>query len=365
MTERDIGEATTDRSMRRTGPAEPRPAVAWLVAILAWLAAAALGAPDAAAREGGNGDPRLPRVIVDMPEPTPGAPATARAAMPAPRPAPEEPAEAPAAEPETAEPETAEPGTAAPAEPPVDDPSLPAWQRYARPFEDPAGRPRIAILVGGLGLSEALTLQAIDRLPGAVTLGVAAHAPDRAGMVAAARGDGHEVVMTVPMEPLAYPRNDPGPSTLLTSLAPRHNLTRLEALLGGAEGCVGVVSDMGARFVASPDAIRPVLRRLGEEGMLFVERRPVERSAAARIGREVDLPYIAGDRVLDAGLAPDLLDFRLVELEHIARDRGHALAIAEPTPMLIERLAEWAASLPDKGLVLAPVTAVATAEPAL
>jgi hypothetical protein len=97
---------------------------------------------------------------------------------------------------------------------------------------------------------------------------------------------------------------------------------------------------------------------------MFVERRPVERSAAARIGREVGLPYVSADRVLNAALAPDLLDFRLVELEHIARDRGHALAIAEPTPMLIGRLADWAASLPGKGLVLAPVTAVAAIEPA-
>jgi hypothetical protein len=367
----------------------------WAGALLAALTPAA-GAPQAAAQQAdGQGyDPRLPRVVVDMPEPTSRGAPSARATLPPPEsrtpasrtPDPETPvsdgpeARAPAPQPGAAQApdgragaETRQAGAAGgfdlgtAVDRPEGEPDAarPAWRRHALPFDDPAGRPRIAVVIDGVGLSQDLTAMAIDRLPAAVTLAVAAHAPDPAAVAAAARTDGHEVLMTVPMEPLTYPHDDPGPDTLLTTLAPQNNLMRLERLLGDAEGHVGAVNAMGSRFTASPESLRPVLRRLEESGLLFVERHAAERSAGARIGREVGLPYARSDRVLAADLAPRTLALRLIELEHIARDRGHALAIAEPTPMTIDRLAEWIASLPDKGLVLAPVTAVAATDPSL
>ncbi len=48
-------------------------------------------------------------------------------------------------------------------------------------------------------------------------------------LVARARGEGHEILLQVPMEPFGYPDNDPGPQTLLTSLTPEQNST----------GCIG------------------------------------------------------------------------------------------------------------------------------
>ena len=42
-----------------------------------------------------------------------------------------------------------------------------------------------------------------------------------------ARAAGHEVLLGLPMEPVDYPRQDPGPLTLLTSLEPKENVDRL------------------------------------------------------------------------------------------------------------------------------------------
>jgi hypothetical protein len=349
------------------------------LAAAALFAAAALPVGGAAAQADGAAALAVPRVVVEMPAPQrepAGEPPAATAILP--HPAPAEPPPAGAAEPDSgrpagfdiADPQAASLGLPARTTAEADaetrtDGESPAWRRHARPFDDPAGRPRIAVVVAGLGLSQAFTDTAIERLPGEVALAISPHAADPAGVAAAARADGHEVVLALPMEPLAYPEDDPGPNTLLTSLPPRQNLGRLDALLSAAEGYVGTISEMGARFTASPEAMRPVLRRLNEAGLLFVERRTAERSAAGGVGREVGLPFLQSDRILDAGLAPELVDLRLVELEHLARDRGHAVAIVEPTPYLIERLAGWADGLPGKGFVLAPITAVAATEPAL
>ena len=58
-------------------------------------------------------------------------------------------------------------------------------------------------------------------------------------LVARARGEGHEVLLQVPMEPFDYPDNDPGPQTLLTSLDAGQNIDRLHWLMSRFQGYVG------------------------------------------------------------------------------------------------------------------------------
>ena len=95
---------------------------------------------------------------------------------------------------------------------------------YARPVmlgrTLKAGAPRIAIMVGGLGLSQATTSDAIDALPPAVTLGFAPYGDGLDSSAARAREKGHEIIAQFPMEPFDYPRNDPGPHTLRTDASP-------------------------------------------------------------------------------------------------------------------------------------------------
>ena len=66
--------------------------------------------------------------------------------------------------------------------------------------------------------ARAATADALGKLPGPVTLAFAPYGSDLEQLVARARGEGHEVLLQVPMEPFDYPDNDPGPQTLLTSL---------------------------------------------------------------------------------------------------------------------------------------------------
>ena len=82
-----------------------------------------------------------------------------------------------------------------------------------------ADAPRIAIIVGGLGISASATAEALAKLPRPVTLAFAPYGADRRAARNARARRGHEVLLQVPMEPFDYPDNDPGPQTLLTSLA--------------------------------------------------------------------------------------------------------------------------------------------------
>ncbi len=230
-------------------------------------------------------------------------------------------------------------------------------QVYARPYKA-TGRPRIAIVVGSLGLSRATTMTAIQQLPGGVSLAFAPYGRNLQDYVDQARAAGHEVLLQVPMEPMDYPTNDPGPHTLLTSLTIHRNLQRLDWLLGRFAGYVGVVNFMGGRFTSTESHLLPILQAMHDRGLMFLDARASSSSVASEVAGRIGLNIAANDRVLDAVASRAAIDARLLELERLASASGGAIGIGFPYPVTIERLAQWTRAMGDRGFDLVPISAI-------
>ncbi|MBV8651669.1 MAG: divergent polysaccharide deacetylase family protein [Alphaproteobacteria bacterium] len=232
-----------------------------------------------------------------------------------------------------------------------------AWQVYARPFDRSERRPRIAIVISGLGQSAAETDAAI-KLPGQVTLAFSPYSPDLPAWIEKARAGQHELLLTVPMEPADFPQEDPGPYTLLTSLTPKQNLDRLEWVLGRASGYVGLTNYMGSRFTTAPDSLRPIIEVLKGRGLLLLETRASSQSILAPLADEFSLPHAVNDRDFDSDLSRAGIDKALSELEQVARQKGSAIGTGSAYPVTLDRVALWADTLAGKDLILAPVSAL-------
>jgi polysaccharide deacetylase 2 family uncharacterized protein YibQ len=238
-----------------------------------------------------------------------------------------------------------------------------AWQVYARPFTAPDPKtPRISLVIAGLGLSQPATEAAIQQLPGAVSLAFMPYARGLETWIAKARAAGHEVLLELPMEPFDYPRNDPGPHTLLAAGDPESNLERLDWLLSRFSGYVGVTNFMGGKFTTSEPALRPILGEIKERGLLYLDSRASQNSVAGRIARDLELPRAINNRFIDSEASRVAIDARLFELERIAKSAGVAVGIGFPYPVTIERISHWASGLAAKRMVLAPLSAVANAQ---
>ena len=94
------------------------------------------------------------------------------------------------------------------------------------------GANRVAIILGGLGLSQTGTQSAINALPSTISLGFSPFGNSLQRWTQLARKQGHEVVLQLPMEPHGYPAINPGPRTLTSSATPGENLTNLRWALG-------------------------------------------------------------------------------------------------------------------------------------
>jgi hypothetical protein len=178
-------------------------------------------------------------------------------------------------------------------------------------------------------------------------------------VVARARGEGHEILLQVPMEPFDYPDNDPGPQTLLTSLQPEQNIDRLHWLMSRFQGYVGITNDMGARFTASEQSFAPILRETAKRGLVFMDDGSTPRSLAGQIAGANNLPYAKADVLLDAVPTPTEIDRALGRLEMAARERGVVVGFASALPVAIDRIGKWAKAVERRGFLLVPITNVA------
>jgi polysaccharide deacetylase 2 family uncharacterized protein YibQ len=235
-------------------------------------------------------------------------------------------------------------------------------EAFAQPVKPLPGRPdapRIALIVGGLGVSANVTADAISKLPGAVTLAFMPYSYDVDHLAGRARREGHEVLLQAPMEPFGYPDNDSGPQTLLTSLTPEQNVERLYWLMSRFHGYVGIAGAMGARFTASEQSFAPILRETANRGLIFVDDGANPRSVAGRIAGANNLPFAKADIIVDSVPTPAEIDHALGRLEMAARERGVVVGMASALPVSIERIAKWAKAVEGRGLQLVPITAVA------
>jgi len=230
---------------------------------------------------------------------------------------------------------------------------------YARPVPATAANanmPRIAIVISGLGIG-AKTTDAALSLPGAVTLAFAPYGGDVERVVGRARAEGHELLLQLPMEPFDYPDNDPGPQTLLTSLAPEQNIDRMHWMMSRFQGYVGVANYMGSRFTASDASFAPVLREVAKRGLMYLDDGSSPRSLAGQIAGANNLPFAKANVVIDAVPTPNEIDRELARLESMARDNGVAVGVATALPVSLAHIAKWAKAVEARGFLLVPISA--------
>jgi polysaccharide deacetylase 2 family uncharacterized protein YibQ len=269
----------------------------------------------------------------------------------------------PAPEPDA--PTAPEPVTSDAATPPPPEPEIPDWQRFAAAAEAQDARPRIAVVVTGLGLAADATDKAIRTLPAEVSLSFTPYAKDLETWVDLARSHGHEVLLDLPMEPTTFPNDDPGPRALITSLSAEENLERLNWILERAETYVGLAGFMGSRFSSSEAQLRPVFQVLMERGLLYLDNRSTDGYVAARLARKMGLAHAVNSRLLDDRHASrPTIDARLAQIERVALTDQVAVAMARPFPITLERLSAWLSELDEETFQLVPLTAIVNRQPA-
>lgn len=232
--------------------------------------------------------------------------------------------------------------------------------------------PKIALVIGGVGLSDKTTEEAIQELPTTTALAFSPYGRNLDKWNQNARKNGFELLLQAPMEPFNFPQNDPGPHTLLVDSPESENVPRMNWLMSRLTNYIGVLPAMGGRFTSDETALGKLLTELNSRGLAFIDPSKSVRSVARRVSNDVStdalgrLPFLKVDIVLDVQPSRVAIEQHLAQLEELARTNGMAVGYADLKPSTIATISSWAKLSEQRGITLVPLsTAISLTQPGI
>ena len=228
----------------------------------------------------------------------------------------------------------------------------------AQRFNHAGTNPRVALAIMGLGLNAQVTDDAINKLPAGVSLIFDPYAPDVERWMRKARAAGHEIYIALPMEADTGSKADLGKRVLTTKLSPAETVDRLRWVLSRSTVIAGVASWEGGAFLNSPEHYKPVFAEIAGRGLLVFDTRMARPNVVQEVSAGMGLPFARSLGFFDEHQDKETIDSNLATMEDRARQRRFAVAIGSPYPLTIDRVANWARGLQQRGFDLAPITGV-------
>jgi polysaccharide deacetylase 2 family uncharacterized protein YibQ len=197
---------------------------------------------------------------------------------------------------------------------------------------------RLAIVLDDAGASTEVVRE-VERLPLAVAVAVLPNAAHSAEVARALGAQGREVLLHMPMEPLANHGPGPGDGAIEVGLQAGEVRARLERALAVVAAARGVNNHMGSRATADAATMRDVMAVLSDRGLYFLDSRTTSETVAERVARASGVPALRRDVFLDVVSEPDAVRRALEQAVARARSQGSAVAIGHVHPLTLEVLA--------------------------
>jgi len=132
----------------------------------------------------------------------------------------------------------------------------------------PKKLPTVAIIIDDLGYDSSIAEQFIG-LDATLTFSILPFSPFKEKIAGEAKTRGFDVLLHLPMEPLEYPKVNPGPGALLTAMSPDELIRQLNDNLDSIPYAVGVNNHMGSKMTAKSDRMNQVFSVLKQRKLFF------------------------------------------------------------------------------------------------
>jgi uncharacterized protein len=199
--------------------------------------------------------------------------------------------------------------------------------------------PRVAIIIDDIGYSRSMARKFGD-LSQELTFSVLPHSPHQREIAAEAYGKGIEIMLHLPMEPIEYPKVNPGPGALLLTMNVDDMLDTLEDDLEDVPYVVGVNNHMGSRMTSVSTRMYQIFTVLKKRDLFFIDSRTASNSLCKPSARLLQVPFGERDVFLDHSLDKKTVRKQLKALIRVAKKTGQAIGIGHPHKVTYDVLSE-------------------------
>ena len=211
----------------------------------------------------------------------------------------------------------------------------------------PKNLPKVSIIIDDLGYDSAIADKFIG-LDARLTFSILPFSPFQKKIAGKARKNGIDVLLHLPMEPLEYPRIDPGPGALLTAMTPDELIRQLNADLDSLPYVTGVNNHMGSKMTAESDRMNQVFSVLKQRKLFFIDSRTTAETQSGQSARLFKVPYAQRDVFLDHVPKAEYIHSQMAKLIRYAETHGEAIGIGHPHAVTYEVLRELLPGLKSK-----------------
>jgi polysaccharide deacetylase 2 family uncharacterized protein YibQ len=232
----------------------------------------------------------------------------------------------------------------------------------ARPFDvyqndflpDPK-KTQLTVIVSELGLNQALFDQVVAGFPPSVSCAFFANRTLSQEQNNKAREGGRETLLMLPLEPMDYPRSDPGMNTLLTNMPGPENKKRFESNLSQFTGYMAVMPYGGDRFCRVKQDFQPILREVQRRGIGYFEPRVVRSMTMA--WKPEKFIYAKGGYDIVRGASADQVKDQLASVEKDLAEKKSVILTVQADKVTLEMVQKWLPTVMKDDVVLAPLSA--------
>jgi len=201
----------------------------------------------------------------------------------------------------------------------------------------PGALPKVAIIIDDLGYDRRMARKFLQ-LDTDFTFSILPHTPHTRSIARDAAQKGREVMLHLPMEPMEYPRVDPGPGALLQAMSPDELIAQLRENLSAVPGIRGVDNHMGSRLTTAPDRMNQIFSILKQQNLYFVDSRSTAQTRGRSAAKLLQVPFAERDVFIDHRQEPEFIRSQLRKLVQLAKKNGQAVGILHPSRTTYEVL---------------------------
>ncbi len=208
---------------------------------------------------------------------------------------------------------------------------------------------RVAIIIDDFGPDLEIAKKFVS-LPFHVSFSVLPHQLHSREIVELAHARGRETLLHLPMEPLRYPKQNPGKGAVLLAMSRDDVQRNVRTALDAFPYISGVNNHMGSRITQNAEVMKTVLAEISRRNLFFVDSWTTPESKGWKTAQEMKVPSRKRDIFLDHSLSPSSIRLQIRRLIRLARLQGSALAIGHPHEVTFKALRESAAQFRNEGI---------------
>jgi hypothetical protein len=156
----------------------------------------------------------------------------------------------------------------------------------------------VAIIIDDIGNSRS-SVEELIKIDAPLTFAILPFCPYSNSSAEEIHRARREIILHLPMEPLSYPRANPGKGTLLVQMNKDELIRQFEQDIDAVPYITGINNHMGSRFMTDEESLKIIMGGISKRHLFFIDSRTTSDSKGEKVARMTGLPCLSRKIFID------------------------------------------------------------------